>query len=106
MNALPANFSSERFWARVQRGDGCWNWDRPGTRDGYGRIKVAGKLESPHRIAYMLTFGEIPVGQWVLHRCDNPICVRPDHLFLGDRSANMKDCASKGRLNSQLRRVG
>lgn len=53
-----------------------------------------------HRISYVLRYGDIPEGAFVLHRCDNALCVNPDHLFLGDQVANMRDCASKGRIGA------
>jgi hypothetical protein len=51
-----------------------------------------------HRVSWALAFGDIPVGQYVLHQCDNPRCVNPNHLFLGDQLANIRDCVSKGRI--------
>lgn len=67
---------------------------------GYGGIRDAGKegrLLKTHRVAWELTNGPIPDGSWVLHKCDNPSCVRPDHLYLGDQFANMADMVSRGR---------
>lgn len=90
----------ERFWAKVNKevDTDCWEWSAAKSTFGYGRFKVKGKLESPHRISYELSYGKIPKGLFVCHTCDNPSCVNPDHLFSGTRSDNMKDCASKGRL--------
>jgi len=76
---------------------GCWIWTRA-QRAGYGAVYVNGKKESAHRVAYRLYIGEIPVGLCVCHTCDNPLCVNPDHLFLGTHSDNMKDAYAKGRL--------
>jgi hypothetical protein len=98
---------AERFWAKVRQSDGCWEWTGAKDDDGYGMIGVSGSRrnghERAHRTSWRLHNGTIPPGMWVLHHCDNPPCVRPDHLFLGDRSVNMLDCAKKGRLGVQAR---
>ena len=70
----------ERFWARVQKGDGCWEWTGKVATTGYGRIKIDGREHGAHRVAYRLAFGEIPEGLQVHHRCENRRCVRPEHL--------------------------
>ena len=85
------------FWANVRVTDGCWEWTGP--NDGkYGRFYRGGQSNRAHRLSYELFVGEIPDGLWVLHHCDNPPCIRPDHLFLGDCQANMRDAAQKGRI--------
>ena len=72
----------ERFWAKVQKSDGCWNWI--GATDGrYGQFFLTGELVRAHRFAYEQAYGVIPAGLWVLHKCDNPRCIRPDHLSIG-----------------------
>ena len=87
-----------RFWAKVKKINGeCWEWQAAKSIKGYGRFKVNGRLLLPHRCSYELHYGEIPEGLWVLHHCDNPSCVNPEHLFLGTRSDNMIDCFRKGR---------
>lgn len=96
----------ERFWAKVRKSEGCWEWTgtlHPKTR--YGAILMPnGKKEPAHRMSYRLAHGEIPKGQKVLHRCDNPPCVNPDHLFLGTQQDNVRDCVQKGRNTSKLSR--
>lgn len=80
---------------------GCWIWTgstNGGKSDGYGKLSVAGKYKSAHRLSYELHRGPIPAGRFVCHRCDTPRCVNPDHLFLGDNAENMRDCFRKGRL--------
>jgi hypothetical protein len=90
----------ERFWPKVAKNeDGCWEWTaycRPG---GYGRLNIGRQSQSrdAHRISWELHFGPIPAGMSVLHRCDNPPCVRPDHLFLGTQTDNLADMTAKGR---------
>lgn len=82
----------------VVAASGCWEW--PGERtgvNGYGRVRVDGRKESVHRLAYEAFVGPIPTGQHVLHRCDNPPCWRPDHLFTGTLSDNKQDEIAKGR---------
>jgi len=64
---------------------------------GYGAFWIGGGLDTSHRAAWRLTRGSIPAGLQVLHHCDNRRCVRPDHLFLGSQSDNMRDCERKGR---------
>jgi len=97
---------ADRFWQKVEKSDGCWTWRGALQTNGYGKIYVCRKpgtttkttISMPaHRASWVIHFGDIPTGMSVLHRCDNPLCVRPDHLFLGDHTDNMRDCAAKGR---------
>lgn len=67
------------------------------NKDGYGRVSYKGKATGAHRKAWILANGNIPVGMNVLHRCDNPACVKIEHLFLGSQLDNVKDMLSKGR---------
>lgn len=90
---------AQRLVARTQRLPGknaCWNWTGYCSR-GYGRMTVAKKGILVHRLAYEVSIGRIPNGLDVLHTCDNPRCVRPSHLFVGNDADNMKDKTSKGR---------
>lgn len=78
--------------------DSCWEWQRATNQFGYGTLTVDGRRIYAHRLAFELYAGmSIPFGMHVCHRCDNPRCINPDHLFLGTRSDNMRDCFAKGR---------
>lgn len=91
---------AERFWEKVDKSGPCWLWTASKDRNGYGRIMRPGGRGGPllaTRVSWELAYGPISPGMGVLHHCDNPSCVRPDHLFLGDQALNMRDCAGKGR---------
>lgn len=89
--------SEYRFWRLVEKSSHCWSWLGETDKDGYGRFWYRGSTKRAHRCSWMLCQGRIPTGQQVLHRCDNPRCVRPDHLFLGTLRDNVNDMLSKGR---------
>lgn len=91
-----------RFWGKVHKTPTCWLW-RASTARGYGQfahptVKGHPSRISAHRMAWILAHGPIPDTFSVLHRCDTPLCVRPDHLFLGTQADNLHDARAKGRL--------
>lgn len=88
---------ADRFWKKVEKSDGCWNWTAQRRPGGYGTIVVSNRHEMAHRVSWTLNVGSIPQGLKVLHRCDNPACVNPEHLFLGTSSDNIEDMISKQR---------
>ena len=89
----------ERFWSKVKKTKTCWIWTAYKTTNGYGRFGMAAHIgpKAAHRVAWALTHGEIPKGLNVLHKCDNPPCVRPSHLFLGTLKENSQDMKNKLR---------
>lgn len=91
----------QRFYSKVEANTlfDCWIW-KGSVRGQYGEILFCGHKESAHRVSWILQNGEIPDGLCVLHRCDNPLCVNPSHLFLGTQRANMRDKVAKGRANT------
>lgn len=88
-----------RFWSHVKKldGDGCWEWTSTLFNDGYASFKMQGKQRRSCRVAWELANGPIPDGLFTCHRCDNKLCVRPDHLFLGTALDNTRDMIAKGR---------
>ena len=89
----------QRFWEKVLKTEGCWLWQGATNLQGYGKLsrgRVSEGTLAAHRLSYEIAFGAIPPGQYVLHKCDTPLCVRPDHLFLGSQTDNLLDMTLKG----------
>jgi hypothetical protein len=88
----------EKFWNKVEMipFHDCWEWTSK-SKDLYGRIIINKKPIRAHRMSWQLHYGPIPKGLFVCHKCDNPGCVRPDHLFLGTNKDNSNDRDAKGR---------
>lgn len=95
-----------RFWRKVRKTDSCWLWTGTPNRDGYGRFryglsnKYGGVEKMAHRVSWELANGAIPEGMVICHKCDNPPCVNPDHLFMGTSLDNSRDRDQKGRTLS------
>jgi len=92
----------DRFFAFVQPGFGCWEWTGAKNESGYGQFRLAGKNVGAHRMAWVIEYGSVPDDLCVLHRCDNPGCVRVTDLFLGTQLDNIADRVAKGRSASGL----
>lgn len=102
----PMEILSRNFWRKVSKTDTCWNWTGADDGKGYGRLwngkygallGFSGKMIQSHRFSWILHHGNIAEGLCVLHKCDNPSCVNPDHLFLGTLQDNVVDMIDKNR---------
>ena len=101
--ARPIRDPEKRFWEKIKVGnkDDCWEWQASKMSYGYGQFGIsAGRVILAHRYSWMLHFGSIPNGLFVLHHCDNPACVNPNHLFIGTQKDNLHDMIRKGRAKN------
>lgn len=89
----------DRFEEKIDKTNYCWNWKANKNNMGYGMIRLGGlqPKKLAHRVSYEIKNGKIPDGVCVLHKCDNPACVNPEHLFLGNKKDNYYDMVKKGR---------
>lgn len=99
----PSPETKARFWRKVIKSDGCWGWTARTMRAGYGVLDINGTTVGAHRLSWEIHRGAIPKGMCVCHKCDNPMCSNPEHLFLGTHMDNMRDMVLKGRSASGLR---
>lgn len=86
----------QRYFENVEIKEGCWGWRAATNRKGYGRF-YSKHTQSAHRFSWIIHKGKIPDGLFVLHKCDNPPCTNPEHLFLGTNLDNIRDMIAKGR---------
>lgn len=97
----------ERFYEKVDKhgpliiSTRCWAWTASLINEGYGRLWNKDKMQSAHRISYLLHKGEPPAGKQILHQCDNRKCINPEHLFAGTQKENMQDMIKKGRKRTR-----
>ena len=90
------------FWSKVEKTPSCWNWISTLDGKGYGKFKRGGNWWSASRTAWTFGNGSIPSKKHVLHRCDNPACVNPEHLYLGSHQDNMRDRGKRGRSRGRF----
>lgn len=88
---------SDRFNRLLDKTDTCWLWLGDINGNGYGRLQYMNKRMLAHRVSYLLHYGKFNKNMYICHKCDNPKCVNPDHLFLGTQKDNMSDCSNKKR---------
>jgi hypothetical protein len=88
---------AELFWAQVEKTPSCWLWTGWKLNSGYGETTIRGRKITAHRLSYIWAYGEIPKGKLIMHTCDTPLCVRPDHLRIGTDKTNHDDMVAKRR---------
>lgn len=95
--------TAEDFWKRVsaENEDGCMLWTGPPEASGYGQLRCLGRSWRTHRLAYYLTYGEIPKGKQINHKCGNRLCCNPRHLYAGSAKENSQDAVRHGTVNNQ-----
>ena len=99
----------EGFLKHVEQTDTCWLWTGCKSKRGYGSVTINRVTKRAHRVSYELFIGTIPIGYGICHKCDNPSCVNPEHLFPGTQKDNVQDSIKKGRFvtkNSILYKKG
>lgn len=91
----------KRLFSKAKHNEttGCMEWTGCCSGDGYGAFKIRGRQHGAHRLAFALMAGPLPPDMCVCHRCDNPVCINPAHLFVGSHQDNQQDKMAKGRSN-------
>lgn len=110
VQSVPIADLRDRFLQKVTKAERCWIWSACKANNGYGKTVLHGKPLSAHVASYRLFKGDVPKGMVVMHKCDNPSCVNPEHLVLGTPKDNVDDmlqkgrqCCGESRANSQLK---
>ena len=102
MRCVTRDAAVERFWKNVDKTESCWVWTGSVRHFGHGHLNVSRRRILAHRFSWELAHGPVPAGLNVCHRCDNPRCVHPEHLFLGTQGDNVRDMVAKGRHPKQV----
>lgn len=104
---LPKPTTAERFWAKVEKNEGCWLWKASCNEDGYGVFRHPDykNMRGAHRISYELAYGKPAIGSVIRHTCDNPKCVKPGHLIPGTQLQNIQDAVERGRTTNASAQV-
>lgn len=104
MGSVPL-INESKFWKKVNKlsDDECWLWIAHKIPSGYGQFNAMGKIMRAHRVSWILKNGPIPPEKVICHKCDNPSCVNPNHLFLGTLKDNSRDMIKKGRCVNKLK---
>lgn len=99
------NITMDRFWDKVVKTDECWIWTGAKSSSGYGHLNINKKTIKAHRYSYEMFFGKIEHDKIIMHKCDTPLCVNPEHLSVGTKKENSADMATKKRAYNQKKKT-